>query len=497
MSGRRSARTRALLVGVPHPLAALLGAVAIVGIAWALFLPPWQSPDENSHFGYVQLLAERFELPGKTGKPLFSSEQQLAQSRSNSDQTAAVTQTKPEWSRQAYDRWKADQRRLGDSARSDGGGPNPASTNPPLYYLYEAPAYLAAEHGSPFSRVYLMRLWSVVLLLVTVTATWLLAGELLGRVRLLQLVAAGFAGLQPMVTFISASVNPDGMLFALWSIAFWLGVRILKRGLRPVEAVALFAVVGLAVATKATSYALLPAALLVLAVGVVRLRRAGAPRAATVAIVALLAFAVPAGGWLVAARVLDRPAVNQVATVPGKAAPRLTSFNVREVGSYLWQFYLPRLSFQKRFGGMPDLPVWNIWLKGGWARFAWLEVKFPGAVYVVLAILTLAVLVGAGLAFMRALPRMDWAIAAFFALVVLTLLAGLHWTEFRTLVGGSGPFNQGRYLLPLVSLMGAAAAAAVSVLPRRLQKTGAAGLLGGLFVLQMFSLALIAGRFYA
>src|SRR5207253_6121555 len=47
---------------------------------------------------------------------------------------------------------------------------------------------------------------------------------------------------------------------------------VLGRGLRLPEAIALFAAVGLAVTTKATSYALLPAALLVLAVGLARLQ---------------------------------------------------------------------------------------------------------------------------------------------------------------------------------------------------------------------------------
>jgi 4-amino-4-deoxy-L-arabinose transferase-like glycosyltransferase len=486
-----------LAMRIPAPLAVLLAAVAIVGACWAVLLPAWQAPDENYHFGYGQLLAERFELPGDANGRGLSTEQFLAQDWSNSDQTAAVPETEPEWSKQADERWRVHQQRLGDAARGDGTGPNPASTNPPLYYLYEAPAYLAAKGGDIFDRLYLMRLWSVVLLLVTTCGAWLLAGELFGRERPLQLAAAGIAGLQPMVTFISSSVTPDALVLALWSLCFWLGVRILKRGLRGPEAVALLLVVGLGVVTKATSYALLPAALLVLVVGAVRLGREQRRLAVTLVALSLLAFVAPAGAWIATAHSLDRPAVNQIESAPGRPSPTLTTVNVREFGSYVWQFYLPRLPFQKRLDGMPDKPAYNVWLKGGWATFGWLEVGFPSAVYLVLGGFTLAVLGGAAFALARAWRRIDWAVAAFFAIAAGALLAGLHWTEYRTLVGGVGPFNQGRYLLPLIGIMGAATAAAISALPARRRLSAVAALLGGLVVLQVFSLALIAGRFYA
>jgi hypothetical protein len=93
--------------------------------------------------------------------------------------------------------------------------------------------------------------------------------------------------------------------------------------------------------------------------------------------------------------------------------------------------------------------------------------------------------------------REDLALVAFFAAVALALLAGLHWIEYRTIDTEGKIFNQGRYLLPLLPLLGAAAAASLTLVPaaRRMAATGL--LIGGAFVLQAFSLALIVGRFYA
>ena len=78
----------------PRPLAVLLALTLLLGVTWSLVTPAFQAPDENSHFGYVQQLAERFELPGRVDEPLFSTEQQVAASDSNSDGRRAVQHPK-------------------------------------------------------------------------------------------------------------------------------------------------------------------------------------------------------------------------------------------------------------------------------------------------------------------------------------------------------------------------------------------------------------------
>jgi 4-amino-4-deoxy-L-arabinose transferase-like glycosyltransferase len=492
-SHRRSRRAAFAALRPPRSLAALLVLTALVGVGWAFVTPAFQAPDEPAHFGYVQTLAEGLDLPGRAGRPPVSSEQALAGSLSNSDQAAQNLGVKMEWSARGYERWRRAAGALGPRARSDGGGANPATSNPPLYYLYEAIPYRLAEGGDLFTRLELARLASVLWMLVTVVGVWLLAGELLASDRVLQLAAAGTAGLLPMVGFVSASVNPDAMLYATWSFALWLGVRLLRRGLTVPGAVAFFGLVGVACLVKATSYALVPAALFVLAVGLRRARGVAFARRAVAVIGAGAALVLTLGVWVVIARLTHRAASAQVAQAAGA-----TGFHLRDFGSYLWQYYLPRLPFQQPFSIPGDhLPAYDIWLKTGWAGFAWLEVRFPEWVYVLLTAVTLAIAVLALGQIWRARRRVDFAVLAFLALVVVTLLAGLHWTEFTMLASGRGPFNAGRYLLPLAGIAGLSVALALRAVPVARRPAAVAAALSSLFVLNLASFGLMIERFYA
>lgn len=473
----------------PTALIALLAAVALVGLAWALIMPAWQAPDENAHFAYVQSLSEQGRLPQDAARPLASTEQLRAADAVNSDQTAATLATKPEWDPGAYERWRVTAAALGPADRADGGGPNPAGPNPPLYYAAAAAADELAGGGDIFARLVAMRLLSVALLLVTVSGAWLLAGEVFGRDRGLQLAAAAVAGLAPMVSFISASVSPDAALYALWSIALWLGVRVAQRGLTPSSGTALLAVTGLAVVTKATSWALVPAALFVLAVGARRLATHGRRRALITIAASLSAFLVPVIGWLALLRTQGRAPVEQAA---GGGA-----FDARQFLSYVWQTYLPELPFQTRFSLLTPLPLYDSWVKTGLGAFGWLEVVFPEPLYVVLTAVLVVAAAAALAGLVGARRRVEPAAVGFVALAAIALVAGLHWTEYNVLLGGGKGFSQGRYLFPLIAVVGLAFAQAVRALGPRRRLPALGLLLGALCALQIYSLALVLTRFYA
>jgi hypothetical protein len=262
---------------------------------------------------------------------------------------------------------------------------------------------------------------------------------------------------------------------------------------------ALFAVVGAACVVKATSYALIPAAALALVLALWRSPVRSDAFAVLVRVAAAVAaLAITLGTWVLIARITHQAAAAQVGVVTGSGGGGSTAFNVREFLSYLWQFYLPRLGFLSPFHTPAStLPAWDLLFKGAWGAFGWLEITFPSGVYLVLlgASAAIAVLAAAGL--WRDRRRLDWAVALFLVVVVVGLLAGLHVTDYRQIKDGAQNFFQGRYVLPLAPIAGAALARALLWFPSRWRTSAVAAALAALFILDVFSLGLMIERFYA
>lgn len=473
------------------PLAALLGAVVILGVTWALLVPPWQSPDEPEHFAYAQSIATRLALPGAAHRLLFSLAQSTADNAVGAGREAFYpAAVPPSWSHgdaHAYARALA-----GHPSTSDGGGPNSAAANPPLFYLYSAAAYLAAAGGSnAFDQLYAMRVWNVLLLAATVTAAWLLAGEVFGRRRGPQLVCAAVSGLIPAETFVSTSVNPDALMVALWASALWLGTRVITRRGERRDMIALGLVTAAAVLTKATSYALVPPALLALALGWLRWPRGQRPRVVSFFAPPVLALVAPIIGWLALALALGRSAVNTIHGTPGPHP-----FRVKQFLDYLWQFYLPKLGFMSRFRETAQLPLYDVWIREGWGVFGWRDVAMVDWVYTVLTVVSAVVAVVAGAIVARLRGRLRASLLAFYGATVLVLLAGLHVTDYRAINAGQPAVLQGRYLLPVVPLFGLAVALIVTRLPARLRAPAQAVVVAGLLLLQVLALATVTKGYY-
>jgi 4-amino-4-deoxy-L-arabinose transferase-like glycosyltransferase len=531
---------------VPRSLAALLAMATIVGLAWALLIPAWQVTDESSHFAYAQTLIQDGSLPSAGHKRTYSSDQRLGAAvvGARAGSTAPTT-TPPNWSVNA---WRAYLTRIhaNPPSRSDGGGPNPA-TNPPLFYAYEAVPYLLDHGGTVFGQFYAMRIWAVLLLDLTTLGGWLLAGEVFGRRQSLQLVVGAVCALMPMSAFISAAVNPDSLLIALWTLALWLGARVIRRGAQTGDTVALCAVVACAILTKATSYALffpLFAALFT----AWRLAPASARRMTfRRELTALPVLIVPVLGWLVAARAIGFAEVNQVGVIAARAHPvTVTGFL-----DYLWQFYLPRLPFMPVAKLGANVPASIIWNGGGVGMFGVAGVNLITlpewaygetallAPFIAVAVLGVVVspansrtrlrlLAAAAVAslVLRASDQVQYtasitaltvlaimlisvvpvvrrrrltekrALLWFLCSAVFGLLLLLHATDYLVFARDHDPFMEGRYLLPVVGAFGLGVALIISSLPKRLRPMLVGLTLTALLGLQIVSLSAVLHAYY-
>ena len=180
---------------------------------------------------------------------------------------------------------------------------------------------------------------------------------------------------------------------------------------------------------------------------------------------------------------------------PWAHRPR-TPFNVRQFLSYVWQFYLPRLSFMSRSARPLSCRSIDIWIRQGLGNFGWLDVFEPDWVYTVGTVIAAGIAVAAAVivgrpGFVRRLPLLS-----FFALALLALLILLHVSEYRVLLAGGGQFNQGRYLLPVVGLASLAVATVVRAVPQRARAAACGLTLTALLVLQVISLTAVAKAYY-
>jgi 4-amino-4-deoxy-L-arabinose transferase-like glycosyltransferase len=491
-----------LAASVPRSLGALLVVVAVVGVSWAMITPPWQSPDSFTHYSYTESLATRFALPGRPGHNEASSSVLAAYRAAGVIPLQwSSPEVKPSWNPAAARVYRTASARL---SRSNGAGITPSQANPPLYYAYAAAAYLAVG-GDALDRVSAIQLAGVLLLLATVIGAWLLAGEVFGRRPLLQLTTAAVAGLQPMETFISTSVNPDALLVPLWTFWLWLGARVIKRGAPRRDVVALCAVTAAAILTKETAYAMLPPLVLALVLGWRARSAPGWREAAKTFGTAILVLYVPVQLWIIGANAGGRPGLT-VAPATASVSHSPSSFLLHFL-DYVWQFYLPKFPGQATIHVttlpslpwprlQPGLPVWNIWVREGWGVFGWVDIYMTNWVYVVLAVLTAAVAALGVAIVVRLRDRLALSLFAFFGLTLLSLLAVVHEVEYQSLRANQGPFTQGRYVLPLVALFGLGVALIISRLPPRARGPSCAVLLVGLLALQVLALGTVARTYY-
>jgi 4-amino-4-deoxy-L-arabinose transferase-like glycosyltransferase len=466
-------------------------AVAFLNAAcWSLISPPFQAPDEPSHFAYVQELAESRQLPNSDLESFSPAEQtilaDLEQGRVRYSPQTPTIATATAQRRLERDLAKP----LSRTSRNAG----VAASEPPLYYALETVPYYLGTPGTLLDRLALMRLFSALSAALTACLVFLFVRETLPRAPWAWTVAGLGVAIAPLLGLMAGSVNSDALLYALAAATFYCLARGFRRGLTPRLGACTGAIVAAGLLTKLNFLGLVPGILLGLIVLGVRARRAARPGATRALAWALALAAIPPFLYVsvnaLSSRSLYGTLTLGASSTAGKGSPL-------HALSYIWQFYLPRLpGMHVYFPGLST--TLQFWVNGFVGLYGWVDTVFPSWVYGVarVPLALLAALFLSGLLKDRhALRRraVELAVYGLMALGLMALIGASDYLEFPT---ATGSYAQPRYLLPLLALWGAMLALAARGAGRRWGPIAGAAIVVTLIAHDVFSQLLEISRFY-
>jgi 4-amino-4-deoxy-L-arabinose transferase-like glycosyltransferase len=448
---------------VPRALWLCAALATINAATWSVLTPAFQVPDEPVHAGYAQYLAETARVPRPTGVGFYWNPPPDADLAFQQVPFSILGQ--PTWS-QAQNRSLQDALAKHPPSKAEGGA-GYASSNPPLYYVWEAIPYRIAASGTFLDRMQAMRLGSALLAGFTVAFIFLFLRELLPRVRWAWTVGALAVAFQPLFGFMGGGINNDNLVWTC-SAALLFGIaRAFRLGLTPRRGAFIGFAIAAGLLTKGSVFGLVPGAALGVLLAAWRTESEHRRDALKGVAAAGAAAAIPVAAWLIANPLIwHRP--SSTTTSSFAAGP---TFSPRELLSYTWQFYLPKLPFMTDefpFGGQsfptyPTYPLWQSYFQGFVGRFGWFQYGFPmWANWVALAVFVPVLgLAGAALVRARAVLRRRWPELLTYAVLLGGLMALINLVGYQYRLGAPhGNFEQARYLLPMLGLYAAVIALA-------------------------------------
>ncbi|HTU77358.1 MAG TPA: DUF2142 domain-containing protein [Solirubrobacteraceae bacterium] len=475
------------------PTAALVCVlVAFLNAAcWSIVSPPFEVPDEPSHFAYVKQLAETGSLP-RSASGSYSYEELAALQALRYYKVREQPDNRTIASRHEQAALEHVLRTAPGVSEKGSRAAGVAASEPPLYYALETIPYALGKGGTLLTRLQLMRLTSALLAGLTALFAFLFLREALPREPWAWTVGGLAVALTPLLGFMSGAVNPDSLLFAVASAVFYCLARAFRRGLSTGGATALGALLAIGFLTKLNFIGLVPGIVLGLVVLCARAARVSGRSAYR-----LLALALAIGFSPVALYVLVNVLSNHAALGAASAVTVDARRSILGEIDYIWQLYLPRIpGTASYFPGI--FPAQKLWFDGYVGLYGWLDTTFPGWVYSVALIPAgaIAALCARALYQARAQLRRRAVELGVYAAVSVGLLVLVGAASYDRFPVADAEFAQTRYLLPLIALFGAVLALAARGAGRRWGPV-----VGTLLVVlflghDVFSQLLVAGRFY-
>jgi hypothetical protein len=463
------------------------------GAAWSIITPPFQGRDEPSHFAYVQQLAETGTLPHNTTEHYgFSPQEALVlkglhqEEIKLSPEIPAISSTGEQ--RQLTQDVDENQSRVGS------GEAGVATSEPPLYYAIETVPY-AMGGGNTLTQLELMRLVGALFAAITAILTFFFIREVVPSVPWTATIGAACVAVQPLFGFMSGTLNPDTMLYAVSAAVFLCLARGFRRGFDRRLAVVTGVMIAVGFLTKLNFIGLAFGAFAGLVVlGVREARTRGGEALGSLAIAIGIGLS-PALLYVVVNGLSGKPAF-------GSVVENTLSFNhnsyFHEI-AYIWELYLPRLpGMAHYFAGLSTFR--DIWFDRSVGLYGWLDTQFPNWVDNVALVLAtaIALLCAREMIVRRKALRARLPELAIYATMSVGVLVIVGAASYSTVLNASGVevYGDPRYLLPMLPLLGAVLALAVRGAGRRWAPVTGAVILVLFLAHDLFSQLQTIARYY-
>jgi len=199
----------------------LLIVTILKGLVWMSVVPMWHTPDEQAHFAQVQNVAEGISpVYGNptTSQEIYTSEILLQTARDGMGNNSYTyhpefnipytSATEGVYENEIKQIPKLDRTKMVITE---------ATAYPPLYYRLASLGYKSAYSNDLITRVFITRLISILLLVITVFFTYKIGTLIFPKNPILSVTAAILVSFQPMFSFTMAGINSDVLMNALFT----------------------------------------------------------------------------------------------------------------------------------------------------------------------------------------------------------------------------------------------------------------------------------------
>lgn len=401
--------------------------LGIIILTWSLVVPVFEFPDEQAHAINPEFILTQARMPGAKEYDL-TSEMMQAEKLLGTFRSAQGTNQltyHPEYrqdfsqdltgpSEQTIINLNTEQARTTFLAKE-------GANYPPLYYYYLALWVRLVKNSDLFTRIYAMRLGSLLLVPLMSYVIWKMGKLLFGKNQLAQTLTL-LVMLQPMFSFLTAGINSDNLHNALFTILLYGCLLIIYHGITGRVLLGLAVVITLDILTKPQGFIAIPLVVLSFLIRAAESKQWQTIRSLAVFLATIIILTIPE--WNHYAKLL------WTQNASGASLPEFIHFSLNKL--------------------VTQNSVWY------WGVFKWLGVVLP-AIYWRLAnrVVLLAVvgLIVYGWKVIKGQSVPVKSSATIFLLLASTVYAaGIYWYDWQhTKINGYSLGIQARYFFPTIT----------------------------------------------